>query len=62
MMYLAFGLHAVAIAVHQLAHVDRWPERWRLTYLGLWTALTVVIVGPALVKLRQLRAAGRRPR
>ena len=61
MLLLAFSLHVVAIAGHELAGVDRWPERWRMTYLGVWTALTVAILGPALVRLRHLRRAGRRP-
>ena len=59
MLLLVFSLHIVAIAGHQLAGVDRWPERWRRTYLGVWTALTVVIVAPTLVRVRQMRRAAR---
>jgi hypothetical protein len=60
MLLLVFSLHIVAIAGHQLAGVDRWSERWRMTYLGVWTALTVAIVAPTLVRLRQIRRATRR--
>ena len=60
MLILAFGLHVVAISIHQLAGVERWPERWRLAYLGVWLALTVAIVGPALRRIRQTRLRGPR--
>jgi hypothetical protein len=61
MLVMAFGLHAVAIAIHQLARVDTWPERWRMTFLGVWLALTVAVIGPALRRIRQARGAARRP-
>lgn len=60
MLVLTFGLHVVAIAIHQLAHVDAWPARWRTAFLVVWMALTVAIVGPALHRIRQARTAGRR--
>ena len=62
MLLLVFGLHVAAIAIFQLAGVERWPERWRLTFLGVWTALTVAIVGPGLLRIRRARGVGRRRR
>lgn len=61
MLVTAFGLHVVAIGIHQLARVDAWPERWRMTFLGVWLALTVAVIGPALRRIRLARGAGRRP-
>jgi hypothetical protein len=54
MMGLVFGVHAVAIALHQLLDIEHRPRNVRTTFLVVWMAITLLIVG---VGLRRIRAA-----
>lgn len=61
MLMQVFGLHLVAIAVHELADVGLRTSRVRMTYLAVWIALTVAIVALGLHRTRLARNAARRP-
>ena len=60
MLMRVFGLHIVAIAVHELADVGVRPRAQRMAFLGVWLALTIAIVGIGLWRMRLARRVGRR--
>jgi len=62
MLMQVFGLHVVAIAVHELAGVGRRSGQVRGAYLAAWMVLTVVIVVTGLYRMRVARDAARRAR
>jgi hypothetical protein len=55
MMGLVLAVHTVAIAIYRLADLQRQPERVTRIFGAVWTAVTLVVVGVGLWRVRKAR-------
>jgi len=62
MMGAVIAVHVVAIAIYRLTGLDRRPGRPTQIFGAVWTAVTVVIVGVGLFRVRAARLASRAAR
>ena len=51
------ALHAVAITIYKVKHVELAPERTRTWFVAVWLIATVLVVAPLLRRVRKLRYA-----
>jgi len=59
MMGLVIVVHAIAIAIYRLADIEHRPPSTLRLFGGIWTAVTVVIVGLGLRRVRLARSRRR---
>ena len=55
MMALVIVVHALGIAIHQLADIEHRPRNVRTAYLAGWMVVTVIVVGIGLHRIRTAR-------
>lgn len=58
----AIALHAAMFALHRAIGVEGWPSNRRFLFTVVWTALSVVVVGVFLARIRAARIRARRAR
>ena len=62
MMGAVIVVHVVAIAIYRLTGIDRRPGRPTQIFGAVWTAVTMIVVGVGLYRVRAARLASRAAR